>query len=82
MNMPDFTAEAALHQTSGSHRMVQTSAPSMATGLVVPAIPSQGNCSWMCDQCDRCETGVLTSPYCGTWCSLCDRCWIWYGWVP
>jgi hypothetical protein len=62
MNMPRFTSEAALYQTSRQYR--GTAAGFSPTALIVPAIPPCRNCDYICDLCvDR---GVA----CGA-CALC-----------
>ncbi len=63
MNMPRYTAEASLYQTSEHYQMIGTQAGS--TGQVVPAIPPCRNCDYICDLCLR--RGVA----CGA-CRLCD----------
>ena len=51
MNMPGFTAEASLYQSSG-YCLHGRTAGSHA-GTVVPAIPFCGNCDFILDNCER-----------------------------
>jgi hypothetical protein len=52
MNLPGFTAEAALHKASGDFRFSPQSAHSIANG-VIPAIPFCGNCDQILDRCEE-----------------------------
>jgi hypothetical protein len=52
MNIPGFTAEAALYKTDGEFCFSVQSA-NLAANAVTPAIPFCGNCDYILDNCER-----------------------------
>ena len=69
MNVPGFTAEASVYNTTGSYYSNGQSADSHA-GTVVPAIPFCGNCDEILDRCA--ENGFRPRAVC--WACLTGHC--------
>lgn len=49
MNMPGFTADAALRHNTNDYNFRQSRDTN--AGKVVPAIPACANCDWILDKC-------------------------------
>jgi hypothetical protein len=73
MNLPGFTAEATLHQTSGYYQALQTASGRPFTSpsnAVIPAIPACRNCDCILEQCaangwrPRAVCNACASGYC------------------
>jgi hypothetical protein len=72
MKLPDFTAQAALQETSGRYHMLYTADTS--SGQVVPAVPCCEDCESSCMQCHE-----GAREYC-RWCYACLRWCVQCGW--
>lgn len=75
MNVPKFTADLSLYNKSGN-RFIAALVNLKIASIVIPALPSCGNCAYIEDACYDCLDGGGSWQTCPTcrlvkWCVRC-----------